>query len=240
MGKRLFQFGLTFLFITSFCTGCLPSDSKNQVTLEASKPNLTASVYPPTESFVIPSPTATANQTQEKKPTQQNEVPAFQVPVEISGLGESSSDILYKDVQVVLPITSDSESTIYVNFDNLMDNSAVNSDLAFVKDSKRDFDFYRVIPINSALLYQPGGWEVDFGTCKQNRKEFKLDPVPQFYSVIPFCVLTNENRIAIIEYIPGLWTYDSDGNQISLLSRSYFISRKSNGTPTSTLLQLIH
>jgi len=132
------------------------------------------------------------------------------------------NEFLYKDAIIKMRMyTTDTtyfySKTSYLNLDDLSDNDMQNSDIE-VNISVEDEEML-LQPINNAYYYYPGKETMDLSSCKEY---FPLEEMDQFeYGVqgtyfwkgYSYCVLTNEKRIAIVNYLLNSFKdYYQDGS----------------------------
>ena len=137
-----------------------------------------------------------------------------QIPVELSTKTKEDGDYLYKNVIVTLRVDSTNDEAIsYINLDNLNDNGMLNSDVEwYVGQGKITAYFF--FPTNNAKIYFSGG-DLDFASCVDHLSEFADKSFDYFRTGMPTCVLTNEGRIAIVNYVKNSFRIDKDDHIIS-------------------------
>lgn len=132
-----------------------------------------------------------------------------QVPPVVSTNVPMGSEYLYKDVEVTVFLANRLNAVAYLNLDNLSDNSTENSDLRIERTEGNEL-FHWLKPINYAYFFWTEDTNVTFDLCLKKfpivEKEVStyMNQGNEFQSRGgSYCVLTNENRIAIVKFITG-------------------------------------
>ena len=102
----------------------------------------------------------------------------------------------------------------YINLDDLQDNGMENSDIEFYLQRSKS-DVSDIYPTKYAKVYFANLPKIDFDICKAHLSEFMDMGAIFFWDTAPYCVLTNEGRIAVIQYIDRSYNYDEMSNIIS-------------------------
>jgi len=131
-----------------------------------------------------------------------------QVPVNISTTTIHDSEYLYKNILVKIDLI-DSDAMAYLNLDDLNDNSGSNSDIHVERTIGNPEINYSLGPSNNAYFYYLGTSSGDYDLCKRSFINLNLDRLHYimqnelFIDGGEYCILTNEGRIGIVNYILG-------------------------------------
>jgi hypothetical protein len=125
-----------------------------------------------------------------------------QIPPEISNTTKGTGEYLYRNVIVTIKVDTSNKAAIsYFNLDDLSENGPETSDLEF--QVIQDYgNAYSLFTINNAKLYYSEVKAMDYSDCVNEISEFRDYDVPPFLEGIGICVLTNEGRIGVVNYIP--------------------------------------
>lgn len=157
-------------------------------------------------------PTAVTTQTYWNVATAQPISETQLSPILKSETGEDEV-YLYKDVIISLSVDLSSgmgaRAITFLNLDDLDNNGYLNSDMT-ISGSQGSGTFFELYPANSALDY-PANSETTYDYCVDHLYDFGVYPGGQWTG--PYCFRTDENRIAIVEYVTdsnreinGIWT----------------------------------
>jgi len=191
--------------------------SRNQISISQTEP-----------SQLSPSPTeiaSTYTPTSINTPVTQTVTPAWKMDTKyVTGFGQflftqgpvifstsspQDSVYLYKDVIVTFDLVDRFNAIAYLNLDDLNDNSGSNSDIRIERTRGNPEITYEIDPSNDSYFYYAGDNLVDYESCKESILNLDIDRVHytlQAYSFIEggkYCILTNEGRIGIVNYIIG-------------------------------------
>lgn len=129
-----------------------------------------------------------------------------QGPVLVSTSSAEDPNYLYKKTIVTIQFEEDFLDNAYLNLDDLMNNQVDNSDIQITRYIGNEIT-YSLYPTNNSFYYYSKGGNLDFDLCVENFKKMKLSSVE--YSIQgdyfiyggSYCVLTNEGRIALVNYV---------------------------------------
>jgi hypothetical protein len=141
-------------------------------------------------------------------------------PVFVATAIPNESDYPYENSVVTMqinPIDDPMGARIsYLNLDDLNNNGVANSDIEVLVGGK--LDFITIKPANNAFYFFTGKNNVDIAFCREhfplsgfNRDDYDNQGL-QFEKSKAFCVLTNQGRVAVIEYKSDSKKYTSDGS----------------------------
>jgi len=143
-----------------------------------------------------------------------------QGPITISTISPDSGEYLYKNAVVTVWLGNDTDVFAYLNLDDLSDNGKNNSDVELEMGSGSGGLNYSLLPINSTYFYYPDKSTLDYDSC------LEYFPVTGFTKVAygsqrhnfingkPYCVLTNEGRIAIVSFVKDSIKFNADFSQV--------------------------
>jgi hypothetical protein len=172
---------------------------------------------------ITPSLTVTPNSTvtptiQKITPTWTNDpkfdpvfasIKATQAPLQISTSIPADSPFLYQNLAVTIDLVDMWSALAYLNLDDINNNKGDNSDIVIRRAIGNPIIFYTLDPSNYARYYYMGNNQTDFDSCKKELLNIDLDMEDYLYQSDSFidggnyCILTNEGRIAIVNYIDG-------------------------------------
>ncbi len=179
----------------------IPSMANENTSTITQNPN----IIQPTSTPILKTPVKTINQTYDLHITIDvtQEPPSF-----LSTTYPKGSEYLYKDAIVKVKLFDQFDAIDYLNLDDLTDNSMTNSDIE-IERTIGNLSTYTLEPINNAYDYYSTESVMDYASCL---KHFPLSGVsytdyslqgPLFTYGGPYCVLTNEGRIAVVSYVPN-------------------------------------
>jgi hypothetical protein len=132
-----------------------------------------------------------------------------QVQPEITVKGNEDKEYLYKDVTVTIFLVNRLEAVAYFNLDDLGDNSPEQSDLRIERTEGNEVN-HMLRPINYAYYFWTKEANLTFDSCLAHFPITMSDSTRYLFQGNDFlsiggayCVLTNENRIAIVSYVQG-------------------------------------
>lgn len=202
MKKVVIEIFIISIFVLTCTLGCSQS-KQHSVSLQGMFPSQTEIHTKSTDGDIIKTsiPTFAFDPTPTIINTPITKIDVTQIPVDVSDLGQSSGDFLYQNVKVKLNMDiSNTDAYSYVNLDDLSDNDMTKSDMELIAYQGR-LKSYFLNPANYATFYFSGETSMDFQSCVEHLAEFRDFPAGWFYSGRPICVLTNEGRIAVVNYI---------------------------------------
>lgn len=132
-----------------------------------------------------------------------------QGPIETFLTGTPSGEYLYFNEIVKFRLADESYVISYLNLDDLSNNDSKNSDILIKRTQGSGGSFYSIRPLNNAVYFFPDLDSVDKNLCLTFfplSTESGLDAISYLYqgenllSGKPFCVITNEGRMAIVKY----------------------------------------
>jgi len=151
---------------------------------------------------------------------QYSKIRVTQGPVIVSTGNVPDSIYLYKDVIVKFQMTEMQlalQQRRFLNLDDLDNNNANNSDILINLSSGAEGYRSSIFPVNYAKYFYSGSTEMDYAACVS---QFPLDvnygssednQDVWFGTGNPYCILTNEGRIAIIQYIKNSYIANDEG-----------------------------
>lgn len=163
----------------------------------------TPKITRPTSTPILVTPTKTFNPTYDLHITIDvtQEPPSF-VPTTYP----DDSEYLYKGAIVKVKLIDQFDAIEYLNLDDLTDNSMTNSDIE-IERTIGNLPTYSLEPINNAYDYYSTESVMDYASCLKyfplsgiSYTDYSLQGPLLTYSG-PYCVLTNEGRIAIVHYV---------------------------------------
>jgi hypothetical protein len=165
----------------------------------------TQNPVPPTATPILMTPTKTINP---KYNFQITTDVTQESPTIVSTTYPENSEYLYKDAIVTLTLVDQFDAIDYLNLDDLTDNSMTNSDIE-IERTIGNQSFYSLYPINNSYFNLPTESVVDYSTCLEylpisgiSQVDYSLLSAQLTYGY-PYCVLTNEGRIAVVRYVPN-------------------------------------
>jgi hypothetical protein len=210
--KRLIVFSLLLFVGLELFSGCsigqknylskttLMSDS-NPVDTDEIIPTPTQNLTMINSTQIVPTPAKTMNPTYDLNVT----LDVTQGPVVISTTSPEAGDYLYKDANATVKFFDQFEATSYLNLDNLAENGMKNSDIEIDRSIGSEVN-YSLIPINNAYYYLSSYSTLDYNSCIQHfpitgfTSEDYMNQAFGFIYGKSYCILTNEGRIAIVNY----------------------------------------
>jgi hypothetical protein len=207
--------------------------SQSNMTSEAIQHQTSEMIYTPTQTpslIILPtqSPTKTIDPTLNLYIT----IAITQGPINISTIVPDSGDYLYKNAKATVYLGNDIDEIAYLNLDDLSDNGMNNSDVEIEMGSGSGGLNYSLLPINNAYFYYPNKRTVDYDSCGKYFPITGLTKVAydsqglNFISGKPYCVLTNNDRIAIVSFVKDSIKFNADYSQT--LSVNVTVYKKRN------------
>lgn len=212
-----------FFFTIFFLSGCSKSSFPLEAQSDLSESSETVSSKTLATQTETPLPTITATLALSRNLSYTNwPVPTIgttQGPVVVSTINPSDEIYLYKDVKVTFLMGTDDPAIGYINLDDISDNGMGNSDIEILSATGNTV----LYPTNNAKDYVSHyEKQQDYYSCLGHLSEFGMYNGIDFLDDIPFCVLTDEYRIAIVQYIFGSATFDEKNNfSMSILVTVY-------------------
>jgi hypothetical protein len=119
-----------------------------------------------------------------------------------STINPESNEYLYKDAIVTFKNVN-WNSTIFLNLDNIRDNGQQDSDFLIYIDTGAEGTTFEIYPTNYAKYFFSNSTNIDYESCVANiSKTESSNEVPPAEVALgsgkPYCILTNEGRMAII------------------------------------------
>jgi len=146
-----------------------------------------------------------------------------QAPLTISTTSPGGSDYLYKDAVVTFKLNN-WNSTIFLDLDDLTNRQPQNGDFIVninTGSMGTTFDFF---PTNYARFYYSGKSEMDYASCiadfpKTRFEEYtSYENLPIISQMIdtgdPYCMITNEGHLAVMNMLIKSKFTDDEGNLI--------------------------
>jgi hypothetical protein len=155
-----------------------------------------------------------------------------QGPITISTISPDSDGYIYKNAKATVYLGNDIDEIAYLNLDDLTDNGMNNSDVEIEMGSGSGGLNYSLLPINDAYFYYPDKSTLDYDSCA------KYFPVTGFTEVgydsqglnfingKPYCVLTNDGRIAIVSFVKNSVKFNADYSQTLSVDVTVYNKRK--------------
>jgi len=142
-----------------------------------------------------------------------------QGPIIVASVNAPESTFLYKDVVVDFQMTEMQLALIqerYLNLDNINDNNVNNSDILIRLAIGSGGIGYKFFPVNFAKYYFSGQNDMDYDKCVS---QFPVNSIYdtgdeqtyQLGSGKPYCILTNEGRMAIVKYVKNSDIVNDEG-----------------------------
>ena len=146
-----------------------------------------------------------------------------QMPALISTVKPDGDEYLYQNAYVTLKLDS-SNGVVFLNLDNINDNSPINSDFLVYIDTGSMGTTFEIYPTNYARNYYSDKKMMDYNTCLESFPKTSIEESAQYENNPPipimidtgnaYCFLTNEGRMAVINMIPNSQLQDNQGNII--------------------------
>ncbi len=210
---------LVFLFIfiiPGLLFGCSKSEStviSQTFAVTTMIPSMTTEIIPaitqtpttvsPMSTIILTTPSKTINPTYDLQFTVDVTQESLSI---VPTIFPENSEYLYKDAIVAITLVDQFDAIDYLNLDDLADNSMTNSDIE-IERTIGNLATYSIYPINNAYDYYSKRRLMDYDSCS---KYFPLTDVSLLDYFLqtdyltyggPYCVLTNEGRIAIVRYV---------------------------------------
>lgn len=229
--REISKTGVKLSFAAIFILGIvLSSCSVNQ----EQSPEKTSTSYPITQTestvvvTVIPTPSSTPVPI--KIPTEINissyrqvdnsyympVITTTQGPVIIQSTQPITDDLLYNNNIITVQLGSDLDVFSYLNLDDLNNNGISNSDIA-IERTGRGYDWYLFEPINGAVYFHSDDKSIDFNSCLKHFPISGMDEDQYSFQGMyfdssggSFCVITNEDRMAIVQFIENSINVNED------------------------------
>lgn len=138
-----------------------------------------------------------------------NNISFTQGPFFTSTTSPNDSQYLYKNIIVTFELVDNSEAVVFLNLDDLNKNGSSNSDIRIERTIGNPEINYFLDPSNNAHYFYVGNNRTNIELCKKNLFNLKLSEVDYslqrefFIKGGNYCILTNEGRIGIVNYIVG-------------------------------------
>jgi hypothetical protein len=145
-------------------------------------------------------------------------IDATQGPVTVSTVNSQEGKYLYKNAVVTVWLGNDTDVFAYLNLDDLNKNGISNSDVK-IEMATGDLSNYVLYPINNAYYYQDKN-TVDYDSCLVHFPVTGFTHIDydsqgdNFLMGKPYCVLTNEGRIAIVSFVKDSIKFNADFSQV--------------------------
>ncbi len=130
-----------------------------------------------------------------------------QGPVVIQSTQPVTEKLLYYKNIVTIQLGSDLTVFSYLNLDDIDNNGLSNSDIA-IERTGRGYDWYLFEPINGAVYYHSDNKSMDLNSCLKHFPISGMDEDQYFHQGMnfdssggSFCIITNEDRMAIVQFI---------------------------------------
>ena len=168
---------IVFLLFLLSLTGCFPAETalaEKQTNEKVTKPQATAAK--------VQNTTATASPTVTKAVSEKPKV-------------------LFEGKITLFARINETEAASFIDLDKGQTGlgDQTRGDLIFNVSMGSDV-YYLVQPVNGAAQYKTDDDVIDFDTCSQNLHSYRETNVPDFFDGTMLCVLTNEGRIAAVQY----------------------------------------
>lgn len=130
---------------------------------------------------------------------------------------EVDQEYLYKGYIVMFKLGPENNPTGYLNLDDLSNSDAFNSDVAVHISTGTKLTDYALFVTNRARYYLSDNGTMKYSDCISH---FPLSGFSQssyfiqafeFVSGRPYCVLTNEGRIAVVNFVKDSIVFNVDG-----------------------------
>lgn len=138
--------------------------------------------------------------------------------VSISTIEPKNNNYLYKDAIVIFKNVS-LNAKLLLNLDDMTDNNQQRSDFVIYVDTGAEGTTFEIYPTNNASYYFSNSTSMDYYSCIANFPETdngnnNNNPLPpvSLGSGKPYCILTNEGRMAIIYLVKDSIEPYSQGN----------------------------
>jgi hypothetical protein len=121
----------------------------------------------------------------------------------------NDSQYLYKNMIVTFELVDNFDAVVYLNLDDLNNNGSSNSDIRIERTIGNPEINYFLDPSNNAHYFYVGNNRTNIDLCKKSISNLKLSEVDYslqrefFIKGGNYCILTNEGRIGIVNYIIG-------------------------------------
>ena len=134
---------------------------------------------------------------------------ATNCPIQLQPQVSAETGYLYHNYQVTVTLVDRFDAYVYLNLDDLTNNSIGESDIAINRTFGSDMPFI-LYPINHSNYYAISAQDQpDLGTCRQyfpiediSKVEYQLQET-HFMTGKPYCILTNQQRIAVVNLVLG-------------------------------------
>lgn len=143
--------------------------------------------------------------------------------------GDAHSGFLYRNALVELGYADERYLIDYLNLDDLDDNSATNCDIMLERAVGSGGSFFDLYSVNGAVYHRATDGQTDFASCLAYFPTTDIDVMLEssdlgwsFMSGDFICVITNEGRMAVIQYQEDSSWYTEDyTNYFSVLVTVY-------------------
>jgi hypothetical protein len=134
---------------------------------------------------------------------------ATNCPIQLQPQVSAETGYLYHNYQVTVTLVDRFDAYVYLNLDDLTNNSIGESDIAINRTFGSDMPFI-LYPINHSNYYAISAQDQpDLSTCRQyfpieniSKVEYQLQET-HFMTGKPYCILTNQQRIAVVNLVLG-------------------------------------
>ena len=114
---------------------------------------------------------------------------------------------------------NDIDVMAYLNLDDLDNNGMKNSDIV-IELTGQSYSWYLLQPVNGAVFYYTENESIDYQSCLKFFPISGLDAITYSYQGMHFdskfgsyCVITNEERLAIVQFEKNSINYNEDYSQ---------------------------
>jgi hypothetical protein len=222
-----------FLFVVFFVLGILSPSCSHELTQLATITNQNDSNEVSTRSFTLTSPPATAHvnvgtpaptvlKTSSSRYIDPSlnflmpELLVTQMPLTVLSNQTAEVGFLYYNTEVEVGLINDRDVWAYLNLDDLNNNGMRNSDIAIERTQGSGGSFYSLSAVNGAVYHLAGGSQVTRSSCLEYFPVTGMSGVEYYYQGWRFidgdffCVITNEGRMAVIQYKENSNHYTED------------------------------
>jgi len=217
--KSLFRLKLFFitLCLLLLLTSCEKKDESNQKgiaeTVTSTLPATAQSTIETPEIRKTIYPTITNTLPYEKWVT----IEATQMPIKTITTSWDEEGLIYNNVVIVFTFDANTFTDGYINLDNLNDNGLDNSDIVLSSAVGNDYPSFDLYSANNSLMYLSNRALIDYQYCSfgyhslpmMTKLEYALQS-RKFVEGLPYCIYTNENHIAIVNYLADSMHFNDD------------------------------
>ena len=242
--KILFLIIIISLISTSILVSCSIKDrrfAEKDIKFETIVPIATNTLLFTSSPIVINQESSEINSTLPFYSGYANTIGVTQIPISFSTMEPpDGNDYIYKNVIVKLSFPLDDLAISYLNLDDIQDTSKDNSDIeVLIDNSGNDSAIYFVVA-NRAKDYSIYEYNLysqnisDFASfmktqdstykeiqntysfCEDHLSEFGNYPGNFFFKNEPYCVITDEQHMAIVKYIPNSIIHENGQLMLSI------------------------